>query len=160
MITDLLKPHQERQDQPLPLDSIRLFQHLCQFLHRLLIEGSLFTAELAECLDLSFVRQVGNHGLISLQPSQDVWPHQFAQWSIWIVRPVRKPFGEGGELLCRSKQAGIDKVKDGPQISQPVFNRGARKREPGTRFERFSGAGLPGSRVLDGLRLVKHHKLP
>ena len=129
MVANLLEPHQERQYQALALDALGLFKLLGQFLDRLLVEGRLLPAELAKRFDLGLVRQVRDHRFIGLQPPQDVGPHEFAQWAIGIVGPVRKRFDEVRELLRRPQQPWIDEVENGPQIAEPVLDGGAGQRE-------------------------------
>ena len=131
-----------------------------QFLHRLLVEGGLLAAELAKRLHFGLVRQIRDHGLIGLQPPQNVGPHQLAQRAIGIVRPVGKALDEVGELFRRSQQPRIDEIENGPEIAEAVLDGGAGQRESYMRLQPLDGPRLLGIGVLDGLRLVQDDKLP
>src|SRR5260370_5876986 len=129
VVADLLEPHQERQHETLALNALGLLKLLGQLFDRLLVEGSLLPAELAKRFHLGLVRQIRDHRFIGLQPPQNVGPHQFAQWAIGIMRPVRKSFDEISELLRRSQQPWIGEVENGPEIAEPVLAGGASQRE-------------------------------
>ena len=96
-----------------------------QLLDRLRVERGLLAAERAERFELGLVRQVRDHRLVGLQSPQNVWPHQFAQRAVGIVRPLRQALGELRELIGRTQQARIDEIEDRPQIAQPVLDRRA-----------------------------------
>src|SRR5687767_15145625 len=108
MITDLLEPHQKRQHQAFALYPRRVRELLRQFPYRLFVEGGLLAAELAECFDFGFVRQICDDRLIGLQSAQNVRPYEFTQRAVGTMGPLRKAFGEARELLRRSQQARID----------------------------------------------------
>ena len=100
-----------------------------QFLHRLLVERCLLAAEMAEGLDLGLIGKIRNNRFFRLQPPQNVRPYDLAKRSVWVVGSFREALDKARELLRRSEQTGIDKVKDRPQIPKPVLDRRAGERK-------------------------------
>ena len=118
-----------------------------QLVDRLLVERRLLARQVAERLHLGLVRQIGDDGLVGLQPPQDVRPHQLAQRRVRVVRLCREPLGERRELLARSEQARVEEVEDRPEIAKPVLDRRAGERDARPRVEllgrpRLLGAGF------------------
>jgi Tripartite tricarboxylate transporter TctA family len=64
------------------------------------------------------------------------------------------------ERRRRSEQAGVGELEDGPQVGQPVLDRGAGHRDPGRRWDRADRRRLLGGGVLDRLGLVHHDPRP
>ena len=129
--------------------------------HRLLIERRLLARQLAEGLDLGLVGQVGDDGLVGLEPAQDVRPHQRAQRCVRIVRLRREAFRERRERLRRiPSRPGLMKSKI-DQRSPRRFSTGVpRERDARLRIELLGRPGLLGAGVLDRLRLVQNGEAP
>ena len=133
---------------------------LAEILHRLLVERRLLAAQGAERFHLGLVGQVGNDALVGLQAPQDIGTHQIAERTVRVLRPVGEAFDEGRKLLRRSQQSGIDEVEDRPQIAEPVLDGRAGQCDARFGLQLLDRLGLLGGRILDGLRLVKHHQSP
>src|SRR5665213_1623989 len=112
---------------------------------------------MAKSLNLGLVGKIINNRFFRLQPAENVRPHDLAKWSVLVEGAFRQAFNEVRELLRRSKQARIDKVKDRPQIAKSVLDRRAGERKSRLRVQLFCGPGLLGTWVLDGLRFVQNN---
>ena len=76
------------------------------------------------------------------------------------MRPCCKTLGEARELLCRPKQSWVDKIKNGPQVTQSVLYWRAGERESGSRIELLRYPSLLGIWILDRLRFIKNNEVP
>ena len=64
------------------------------------------------------------------------------------------------ESRCRAEQAGAEKIEQGPEIAEPVFDGGSGQRDPGAGLQLFDRAGLPAGGILDRLRFVQDQQAP
>ena len=74
--------------------------------------------------------------------------------------PPAQPPGESGEFRARPEQPRVDEIEDGPQIGEPVLDRGPGQDDPRPGVKCLDGAGLPGRGILDRLRLVEDRQPP
>jgi hypothetical protein len=81
-----LEAHQRREDDAPPLHPLGTCEFGLEVGYRLLIERRLLASQVAEGPQLGLVRQVGDDGLVGLQPAQDVRTHECAQWGVGVVR--------------------------------------------------------------------------
>jgi hypothetical protein len=116
VVADLPEAHEKRQYEAFALDARGIGELLGKIFHRLLIKCGLLTAELAP------------------------------QRAVGAVRLLHQALGEAGEFLCRSQQAGIDEIEDGPQVSQPVLD--WCERQAGTALEPLGDPCLASLGVL------------
>jgi hypothetical protein len=72
MIADLLQAHEKCEHNPTPLDSVSLLNGGGQFSHCLFIKSGLLTAQSAESVHFSLLREIGDHALVGLQTAQHV----------------------------------------------------------------------------------------
>src|SRR5207249_8366140 len=130
VIADLLEAHEVGQHQAASLDALREARDgMLELVDRLLVERGLRAGEETERLHLSLVRQVRDDGAVGLEPAQEVWPDQAAQWRIAVVRSIGQPLGERRELVRRAQQARVQEVVERPQISQAILDGRAGKRD-------------------------------
>jgi hypothetical protein len=66
----------------------------------------------------------------------------------------------GQELLAPAEQAGVEEVREGPQLEQAVLDRGAGEGDAPLRLQRERGGGGGGGRLFDRLGLVEHDGVP
>ena len=139
-----------------------LLQLLFDVAHHGFVQRRLLAAEVAVGDGLELVRQVGDDGLVGLDPAQDEGLHQALEDGGLhrVVVALHRQLEALAKARLGVEIAGIDEVEDGPEVGQPILHRRAGQREavPGWQLEH--GAGLVGLGVLDVLRLVEHHAVP
>ncbi len=152
MVAYLFETHQKAQYRTLAADAFGVFKRGRQFLHCTLIKRCLARTQVAPGLEFGLVRQVVDHPLVGLQPTQNVGPYERAQRA--EVLGLCEPPGEVGEDLVRPQQTGVGEIEDGPKIGQAVFYRGSSQRDARLRMELLDLSRLLGARIFDRLRFI------
>ena len=158
MIADLLELEHVGEDQSLALDcrflACRLVQRLAEFLNRPGVEKRLFARECSRHIELGLIRQIGDNRLVRLQAAQDEWTRQTPHDGI-VLTLIRRL----SERREAAEESRIHKIKNAPEIGQPILNRRTRQGETTRRSDRSHGLALARTGVLDRLRLVRDHRM-
>ncbi len=152
VIAHLLGLHQAGQNQAPALHARRCLQLLGQLLYQFIVEDHLFFAKAGIGFEFHFVRQVGNDGLVGLEAAEYEGAHRSAQGGVALAlaQPVRRFF----KFLGGPQEAAVEKVKEGPQVPQTVFDGGAGEGDSGFPFQPLHRLGLLGGGVFYGLGFV------
>jgi hypothetical protein len=76
------------------------------------------------------------------------------------VCPLGKLFGKSREFFRRTKQTGIDEIKDRPKITQSVFDGCAGQYDPLSCLKLFHRVRLFRARILDRLSFIEDNQIP
>ena len=111
---------------------------------------------------LHLVGQIFDDGLIGFQPPQNEGFHQLFEGggAAAIVVPLDRQLKLLAKLGLLAQIAGIEEVKDGPEIHQAVFYGGAGEGQPMGGGELQNGFGLGGLGVFDVLGFVEDDAMP
>src|SRR5208337_26617 len=142
VVTNLFELGERSQHHALPLDPLGGLQGLRGFFYHGGIKRTLLFGQGAEDLHFHLFRQVRNDGLVRFQAPQDKRPGKLMQ-ALHCLRVTLRLNGNEERLLefgLRAQQSGIEKLHDGPQVTDVVFHRGARQRDAIIRFESARGA--------------------
>ena len=161
MIAYLLEFHQRREDSAPALHRGSRFsmKHALHLQDKRVIKRSLLFAQHGILPDLIFIREVGDNRLIRLHPPQDKGRYRAAQFGV-SIRLVPELFRKSGKLSRRAQQTGVEKIKQRPQIGQPVFYRRPRHGNANACAQRLDRFGLLDAGALDGLRLIEYDHIP
>ena len=109
VIADLLEAHQEGQDHPAPLNSIRHRRQIAlQLVYAALIQGRLALAQSAPGRHLDFVGLIGDDAAIGLQPAQQIRPGQRPQRPEIDGFSILQALDIAPEGLRAAEQAGVE----------------------------------------------------
>ena len=162
MVAYLLELGQRGEDQAASPDSLRAGERGFRVLEHGGIQRSLLAGERAIDFHFELVRQIGDDGLVGLEPAQDERTAGFLQA---LARGRVAQCLDGNEVAplefrLRAEQAGIEEVHDRPEVAHVVLDRRPGKGDPKIRRERTGGTRLPALRILHVLRFVEHESSP
>ena len=126
------------------------------------VQGRLLLGQGAIDLHFQLVRQILDDGAVGLEPAQDERPGQPLQalHGVRIAPDLHRqeefPLEPGGV----TKETGIEKVLNRPEIADVVFHWRAGQRDAPLGAQGPRRPGLLGFGVLDVLRFVQNHRHP
>jgi len=162
MVADLLEARQRGQDHGAALHRLRpglLFQLFLELLDLTGVERGLRRGEPAVGRHHGLLRQVGDHAAVGLETPQDVGARQAAHRRVGVGH-LFAGAQKGGEALGPAEQAGVDEIKQRPEVARAVLDRRAGQRQTRRRLQALDRARLARLGVLDRLRLVQDRQPP
>ena len=151
---DLPQPHENGEHRHFVLRLCRL-QLVPGVHHRCQIELALLLLQLNAVDVLGLGGQLFQH--VGFHPAEEERPGQLVQpaGGSLVVLLHDGLFKPGAEALIRRQIARHQEREDAPQLSQPVFHRGARQCKPHPAVDLADSLVFLGGVVLDGLGLIQ-----
>ena len=158
VVAHLLELEQEAEREAVALEGLqlRIGKRALQFFDEARVDRGLLAGQRAVRLHLDLVRQIADDAAIRFHATQQPGLNEVPQRRVVGA----ESFERLRELRGTAEQAGIEEVKETPQVAGPVLHRCASQSDASVGLQFLHRLRLLRAGVLDRLRFIEHHEMP